>query len=392
MTYKQARRKFRIEYVVMLPFVLAGRLFGKIFPLRTQHDIFFFFPNGDIGGSPQVNIDLTHCLQDKNPLIIFSKKPKNNGFLGFFTIKGVRILDLHHLIDNKAFHFINFFYRGVIAEWIAASPHPVVIGGESLFFYKMLQHVPTRTKKIEVCHLATWLGYSIGHIDHIDHRVFSTLYLKKQVEKQYRKNNLSAHYYKKLSFIDNSIPIPAIEKKENKLLEVVFIGRGAPQKRVPLVAAIAQQLHEEKLPVHFSFVGDVEKVIPVSEFPFCRFYGNISDQSKLEEIYATSDVLILTSAFEGLPVVVMKMMAYGKTVISTAVDGIPDYIRHQENGLLIFSTVENEIITEGISHIKYLLQIPASREKYGLKNRELAIEKFSSAAFCTAYRQLIEAK
>ncbi len=390
MTYKKARIKFKIEYLLMLPFVVAGRLFGKTFPLRTQHDVFLFFPNGDIGGSPQVNIDLTHCLKHKNPLIIFSKKPSNNGFRHLYNIQGTRIIDLHRLIDIKVFHFINFFYRGVIAEWIRSQPKSIIIGGESLFFYKMLQHVPTRTKKIEICHLSTWIGYSIGHIDNIDKRVFSTLYLKKQVEAQYKKNGLSQEYYKRLHFIDNSIPIPNAVKRENNLLEIVFIGRGAPQKRVHLVAAIAKRLHEENAPTHFSFVGDVENSISISLYPYCKFYGNISDQLQLERIYEASDVLILTSAFEGLPVVVMKMMAYGKTIISTAVNGIPDYIIHMENGLLIYSTDEDEIINEGVNNIKYLLQTPSAREKYGRENRKVAMERFSNTTFCKSYLHLIE--
>ncbi len=48
----------------------------------------------------------------------------------------------------------------------------------------------------------------------------------------------------------------------------------------------------------------------------------------MNKIYNETDILLLTSAFEGLPVVVMMMMAYGRVVISTAVNGIPDYIKH----------------------------------------------------------------
>ncbi|HMR91044.1 MAG TPA: glycosyltransferase family 4 protein [Chitinophagaceae bacterium] len=389
MTYKQAKRKFRVEYLLMLPFVLAGRLYGALFPLKTRHDLFLFFPNGDIGGSPQVNIDLTHCLRDKKPLILFSKKPKNNGFREMFNIEGVRIIDLHRLIDRKIFHFVNFFYRGVIAAWINRSDSPVMIGGESLFFYKLLQHVSKRTRRIEICHLDTWLPYSIGHIDNIDERVFSTAYLKKQVEQQYAENNLAEKYYKHLHFIDNSIPIPGEMQSNNKVLEVVFIGRGAPQKRVHLVAAIAEKMHRDDAPVSFSFIGDVEKIISPASYPYCRFYGNISNQSQLETIYAGADVLILTSAFEGLPVVVMKMMAYGKAVVSTAVNGIPDYIKHNENGLLIYASEEAEIVEEGSRHLKLLASNPDLLKEFGRNNRIAAIQKFSAAHFCQSYRQLI---
>ena len=64
---------------------------------------------------------------------------------------------------------------------------------------------------------------------------------------------------------------------------------------------------------------------------------------------------LLTSAYEGLPIAVMEMMAHGKVVVSTAVDGIPDYITNGENGFLLENnTDENKIIEEGISVLKIL--------------------------------------
>src|SRR6516162_6829517 len=121
MTYRQAILKFKIEQIAMFPFVLLGKLFGILFPLKEKHKAFLFFPNADIGGSPQVNIHISECIRDVNPLIIFSKKPNNNQFAEQFKATGVKIIDLHLYIDKKIFHFVNFFFRGVIASWINRS-------------------------------------------------------------------------------------------------------------------------------------------------------------------------------------------------------------------------------------------------------------------------------
>ncbi|MGC4038027.1 MAG: glycosyltransferase family 4 protein [Chitinophagaceae bacterium] len=389
MTYQQARLKFTIEEIIMLPFVLAGKLYGILFPLKTKHNAFLFFPNADIGGSPKVNIDITNCIKDKHPLIIFSKKPKNNKFKEQFTIDGVRIIDLHKRIDNKLYHFVNFFYRGVIASWINREKNAVVLGGECMFFYKMLPHLRKDIRKIEVCHLPTWLHYTIGHIERITWRIFSTQKLKEEVIKQYDENRIEKKWYDRLLFIDNAIDIPAYEEINNENLEVVFIGRGSPQKRVPLIVAIAKKMHEANDAVHFSFVGDVENVIAISEYPYCKFYGNVNNETLMNKIYNDSDALILTSAFEGLPVVVMMMMAYGRVVVSTAVNGIPDYIRHMENGLLITATEEDKIVDEGIQHLRLLIANSQLKKKLGLHSREIAIEKFSRESFCREYRGLL---
>ena len=109
----------------------------------------------------------------------------------------------------------------------------------------------------------------------------------------------------------------------------------------------------------------------------------------MQRIYEIADILILTSAFEGLPVVIMQMMSYGKVVVSTAVSGIPDYIFHEQNGLLIFSTEESAIIQEGVDLIERLLKDDVFRKTLGARARKDAIEKFSRHSFETRYRQIL---
>lgn len=389
MTYKQAKRKFLIEQTGMLPFVLLGRLFGILFRLKTKHRAFLFYASADIGGAPKVNADIAACIKDQQPLIIFSKKPKNNQYRELFNIDGVRVIDLHTYIDKKLFHFVNFFFRGVIATWINRAENAIVFGGESLFFYKIIPHIRKNIPCIELCHLPTWLPYSIGLIDRIDKRIFSTLQLKKDVEAQYKANGISKDLYNKLYFFDNAIDIPESKEINNEKLEVVFIGRGAPQKRVHLIAAIAEAMYDRNDAVHFSFVGDVGNVIDTTQYPYCTFYGNIKDNDKMNSIYQQSDVLILTSAYEGLPLVVMTMMAYGKIVVSTAVNGIPDYITHMENGLLIYETEENKVVEEGVKLLQLLIANPVLKKELGKKNRKTAVEKFDRAMFCRNYRKIL---
>ena len=105
--------------------------------------------------------------------------------------------------------------------------------------------------------------------------------------------------------------------------------------------------------------------------------------------YQNADILLLTSAFEGLPIVVMQMMAYAKVVVSTAVDGIPDYIKDGENGLLIYETAEADIIEAGFTKIAQLASDEALRIKLGLNSRLVASKTFSKKLFCETYRSLL---
>jgi len=389
MTYRSAAFKRDIELVLMFPFVILGRIAGKLFSLSTKHHIFLFFPSADIGGSVKVNIDITDCVKDQKPLIIFSKKPTNNQFKKLFESKGARIIDLHKYIDNKLYHFVNFFFRGVLASWINKAEQPVVFGGESLFFYKIVPHVKKQTKKVELCHLNTWIDFSQAFAKYIDLRIFSTPKIKRDVENQYRRNHLPQSFFDKLLFIDNKVDIPPYEEIGNNILQVIYVGRGAPQKRVHLIAQIARKMHDLGSPVHFSFVGDVEDIIPLEVKEYSTLYGNIREEERLHELYKKSDVLLLTSAYEGLPIVVMDMMARGKVVISTAVDGIPDYITPGRNGLLIMATDEREIVEQGVQLLQQLINTPELKKQMGLESYRFAVAHFSGDTFCETYRRIL---
>lgn len=389
MTYHAAIKKLSLERMGMAPFVWMGKLAGLLFPLKTKHTVFLFFPNADIGGAPKVNADITELLKNDHPIIIFSKKGQNNLYRERYEKTGVKIIDLHPYIDNKLFHFINFFFRGLLAAWINQQNNPVVFGGESIFFYKVIPHIRKDIRCVELTHVDRWMPYTIGFIDRIDARVFSTKKGMENVKQQYIQNQLPEHYSERLFFIDNAVDIPEAINTVNEKMEVFFIGRGSAQKRIHLVAAIAKAIHQKGLPVHFNFVGDVDKMIDPLLYPFCSFYGTITDETSMNNIYRKADVLLLTSSFEGLPVVIMQMMAYGKLVISTAVSGIPDYIFHQQNGLLLYAKEEEGIIAEGIQQIEWLLNEPTKRAALGIQARKDAISQFSRQSFERNYRRIL---
>lgn len=391
MTYKEALRKRKLETALAKPIVLLGMLLSKLFRPKGRHQLFIFSPSGDIGGANLNNADIAKLFPGLQPIVIFSKQPKNNLFLHYYDSQDVTIWDIHNKIDHKWYHFVNIFYRGVIAQWINTTTGAVVIGGESLYFHKVLPWLNINIRTIELSHLDTWFDYTQQFVNDIDVRVFSTQRLMKDAEAFYDRQHIDRALKLRMVFIDNMIPDigqPVIN--EHSELEVIFIGRSAPQKRVHLIATIAEQAHNKKLPIHFSFAGDVSDVIEAVTLPYCTFYGNVRDRKQLESIQKSADVLLLTSGFEGLPMAVMEMMAFGKVIISTAVNAIPDYIKDGVNGFLIPDHIDPfKIVDDAVLALTMLAFDRQLLKEMGIRNNEEAKERFGRERFAEKWEKLV---
>ena len=61
--------------------------------------------------------------------------------------------------------------------------------------------------------------------------------------------------------------------------------------------------------------------------------GHIS-RHQLDAYYDASDLVVLTSRSEGIPLVLMEAMAHGKTVLAPAITGIPELVIDGKTGFL----------------------------------------------------------
>ena len=59
------------------------------------------------------------------------------------------------------------------------------------------------------------------------------------------------------------------------------------------------------------------------------------NQEQMNQMYAESDVFVLPSFGEGVPVVLMEAMSNEVPCISTYVNGVPELIEHKQSGLLV---------------------------------------------------------
>ncbi|MBE3013299.1 glycosyltransferase [Microbispora sp. NEAU-D428] len=119
---------------------------------------------------------------------------------------------------------------------------------------------------------------------------------------------------------------------------IVHVGNFHPQKNHDLLVDAAAKVLEHDNRARFLLAGSgpllnrVARRVDALGLTGVRLLGRLPDARRL---IAAADLLVLSSSYEGLPVVVMEALAAGVPVVSTAVGGVPDLIRHDRNGLLV---------------------------------------------------------
>ena len=121
---------------------------------------------------------------------------------------------------------------------------------------------------------------------------------------------------------------------------LVCVGRLCEQKGQLLLIEACHKLYKKGIDFELVLAGDGEMrpqlealIKQYSLGNKVRITGWISSEQVREEILS-SRVLVLPSFAEGLPVVIMEAMALYRPVLTTYVAGIPELVRHGENGWL----------------------------------------------------------
>jgi glycosyltransferase involved in cell wall biosynthesis len=106
-----------------------------------------------------------------------------------------------------------------------------------------------------------------------------------------------------------------------------------------------------------------------------HFAGRLDEAATLRAI-AQSDVLVLPSFMEGLPVVLMEAMALGVPVVAARVAGIPELVSNEEEGLLFNPSDWDDLAAK----VEWLVRTPnaatrISRAAHKRVSAEFAIEQ-----------------
>jgi len=160
---------------------------------------------------------------------------------------------------------------------------------------------------------------------------------------------------------------------------LLYIGRLAAEKGIPVLFESLSLLAGRGYDFLVTMVGDgpdraalEEMAVRLGISDRLTFAG-YAGQDEVKEHLQKSDVLILPSFAEGVPVTLMEAMACGVPVIGTQVGGVPELIEHDRTGQLV-PPADSATLADAI--IRYL-DDPELRERVSRQGREKVVQDFN---------------
>ncbi len=190
----------------------------------------------------------------------------------------------------------------------------------------------------------------------------------------------------------NGCPIEKCIVKDSYTLgekvNIIHVGSLIELKNHKAMIDAITLLHKEYPNVCITFVGDgilkseLEKYINERNCSsYIKLHGLSTD---VYSLLGNSDIFILPSLYEGLPMSIIEAMGTGLPIVASNVGGIPDMIKHQCNGLLCDPSVNS--IYEAL--LKFIIS-QEFRETCGISARESSYA-FSCQKMCANYVKLYE--
>ncbi len=147
----------------------------------------------------------------------------------------------------------------------------------------------------------------------------------------------------KISIMPNIVDYPKYMDRDyvTHLIRFLFLGYIGQRKGIfDVVEVVKNNIKEfrNKIEIIIGGNGETDELIKrINDYEIgeiVRFVGWVQHDEK-NNYLRNSDVYILSSYNEGLPISILEAMSYGKPIISTNVGGIPEIVKNGVNGILI---------------------------------------------------------
>ncbi|MDD2399284.1 MAG: glycosyltransferase [Sulfurovum sp.] len=371
-------------------FITLGKLFYFFYPKKLKSNIIVFFPRYHMGGAEKVHGDILEAIAEMKPIVIICNKSNDDLFKNKFKRHALEMIDASWLSTNRIIRNLMLGYLGSIIN--NGDSRVTLFGCYCSFFYDLL---PCLKKEkyyaIDLIH-AFSPGYkypaeiyTLPYLPYLSKRVVINPQVYQDFKKLYKQENIDPQELKKIEIIENGVCVPtSLNNKNMQKFNILYVGRCSPEKRVYLIGRIAYKCHQLGLPVEFTLIGPNKECIEKKYEDYCRFVGKVEN---LKQYYNESHIILITSEYEGFPMVIMEAMTYGIVPIATNVGGIGHHIKNGRNGFLIDEKDEKKIVSQFVNDIQNLIDEDLFK-KMSHNVFEYSKNNFSNVNFESKYQKL----
>lgn len=212
----------------------------------------------------------------------------------------------------------------------------------------------------------------------------------------WRRFVLSVAPRAQVDVLPNSVRMPALRvtrsRNDHETVELLFLGIVGRRKGVyellPAFAAAAQRHPSLRLTIAGN--GEIDAARRLAESlgigSRVTFAGWVDGDAK-RQLLARSDIYVLPSHNEGLPVSILEAMSWGLPVISTDVGAIAELVRHDIDGLIVPAGAP-EPLADAVSRLAASGEL---RARMGERGRNRIAESFSEDVVLPRLAQLYQA-
>lgn len=158
--------------------------------------------------------------------------------------------------------------------------------------------------------------------------------------------------------------------------ELTYVGRLAAVKGLPVLLQAMTNLPDQ---VKLTVVGDgedrplLEQMARELGLDSRVTFAGYQSQDAVRDRLAATDVFVMSSFAEGVPVVLMEAMASGVPVVATRIAGIAELVEEDESGLLVPPGDSVSLVTA----LGRLIGDASLRESFGTSGRRFVAEQFN---------------
>jgi len=160
---------------------------------------------------------------------------------------------------------------------------------------------------------------------------------------------------------------------------LIAVGRLSPAKGYPILLEAVAALVAAGRNIHLTVIGEGPERSRLEEqagrlgIEDQVVFAGWKAQIELHDLYRNSDLCVLSSFAEGIPVVFMEAMALGVPCVAPRIAGIPELIRDGIEGSLV--TPAN--VEELAKAIGDMMDKPGVRRQMALASRERVVAKYN---------------